>query len=256
MSKLLPKLEAHWKSHPYLALANGTPAENKAYCSKEGTFLELGEPMKQGARSDLQGVIASIAEGSTIHQLWSLHPEMMIKYNQGIKRCYDMTSPNLTQKATSSFELKDFNPNWPLDLINLVLGRKSVILWGKAGCGKTCFARAILPKALFVSHMDDLLKYDEGEHDGIIFDDMSFTHMPREAQIHIVDCEQPRSIHCRYQVANIPSGTKKIFTTNNPDGAIFLNGDGAIERRRVHYELKEGDAPVVAPFDFENIEWN
>jgi len=251
MSTLLPKLAAHWKSHPYLATAKGNQVSNVDYCKKGGTFWEHGEPLRQGARSDLQGVIASIAEGSTMKELWQKHPEQMIKFNQGIKRCYEMTSPNLTQKAIKSFELKDFNPAWPVGLIQNILGQKSVILWGEAGCGKTCFARAILPKALFVSHMDDLLKYDEGEHDGIIFDDMNFLHTPREAQIHIVDCEQPRSIHCRYNAASIPSGTKKIFTTNNYDGVIFVAGDGAIKRRVEVFELRQGGLPAPGELVFE-----
>jgi len=257
LGRLLKVLETHWKSHPFLAIAKGTPLQNAEYCSKEGIFLERGEAMKQGARSDLQAVIASIAEGSTIKELWEAHPIEMIKFGQGIKRCYDMTSPSLTQKAMKSFDLTEFPPSWPAGEIMLGLGEKSIILWGEAGCGKTCFARALLPNALFVSHIDDLLNYDQGAHDGIIFDDMSILHMPREAQIHIMDVEQPRSIHCRYQTANIPAGTKKIWTTNNDGGFIYLQGDAALERRvnKFHLKTVPDAVPDEPGFEFEVPEW-
>lgn len=116
---------------------------------------------------------------------------------------------------------------------------KSHIFWGEAGCGKTIYALQLMPKALFVTHMDDLVQFDATEHDGIIFDDMSFDHLHREAQIHIVDIDFPRSIHVRYQVAHIPPNTKKIFTTNKQDGAIFLTEDLAIKRRiKIHHLIK------------------
>jgi len=50
-------------------------------------------------------------------------------------------------------------------------------------------------------------------------------------EIHILDMTKDRSIHCRYQCASIPKGTKKIFTTNETDGACCLIEDGAIKRR-------------------------
>lgn len=109
------------------------------------------------------------------------------------------------------------------------LNRLSVVVWGESGCGKTTLAMTLLPNALIVTHMDDLMRYND-KFDGIIFDDMSFLHTPREAQIHIVDNAIPRSIHCRYNVARIPAGVKKIFTTNNYNGGIFLD-DVAIQRR-------------------------
>jgi len=107
----------------------------------------------------------------------------------------------------------------------------SVILWGESGCGKTTLARVLLPKALIVSHMDDLCQFDNKKHDGIIFDDMAFNHIPREAQIHLVDNDISRSIHCRYKVAKIPAKTYKLFTTNVAFGGIFDLSDKAIERR-------------------------
>lgn len=79
-----------------------------------------------------------------------------------------------------------------------------------------------------VSHMDQLKDYDATVHDGILFDDMSFKHMPRTAQIHIADMDDDRYIHIRYATAYIPKGTLKIATTNVRD---IFDDDAAIKRR-------------------------
>jgi len=114
---------------------------------------------------------------------------------------------------------------------------QSHIFWGPPGCGKTEYAKQLLPDALFVTHMDDLRQFSPENYTGIIFDDMAFAHMPREAQIHIVDFDNPRSIHVRYGTALIPAGTIKIFTTNVRDGRIFTD-DAAINRRLTIHHLE------------------
>jgi len=107
-------------------------------------------------------------------------------------------------------------------------GAICVAVVGPTGCGKTSWACRVVPKpALFVSHMDDLRAFRPGYHKGIVFDDMSFAHMPREAQIHLCDWLKPRSIHCRYGTSTIPAGTVKIFTANN----YPFSDDPAIARR-------------------------
>lgn len=70
---------------------------------------------------------------------------------------------------------------------------RSIVIIGAAGTGKTSWARKHVPKpALFVTHMD-VLKQLTARHKAIVFDDMSFKHLPREGQIAIVDREQPRA---------------------------------------------------------------
>lgn len=95
-------------------------------------------------------------------------------------------------------------------------------------------------RALMVSHTDELIQFNPDHHSGIIFDDYSCVNLFREAVIHILDIDNDRAIHCRYQIATIPANTKKIFTTNNLDGWIFkdeLRGDRAIERRIKRHHL-------------------
>lgn len=102
------------------------------------------------------------------------------------------------------------------------------IMVGPSGCGKTSYVKSKYPKILLVSHMDQLGTYDKDVHEGILFDDMAFQHMPRTAQIHIADMDDDRYIHIRYGMAFIPKGTLKICTTNIKD--IFTE-DAAIRRR-------------------------
>lgn len=89
------------------------------------------------------------------------------------------------------------------------------VLLGPSGCGKSAWAKRVCPKpALWVSHMDVLRMFRADYHKSIIFDDMAFTHMPLQAQIHLTDWVDGRQIHCRYGYATIPAKTVKIFTCN------------------------------------------
>lgn len=105
---------------------------------------------------------------------------------------------------------------------------KSLVLLGPPDCGKTNWAKKhALKPALFVSHLDRLKDFRLGLHKSIIFDDLDFKYLPRTAQIHLVDRENPRDIHIRYRVAHIPQGIQKIFTCNEEP----FTRDDAIKRR-------------------------
>lgn len=109
--------------------------------------------------------------------------------------------------------------------------KRSLILLGESGCGKTSWAKLYAPKpALFVSHIDQLRKFKNGFHKSIIFDDMCFTHLPVALQIPIVDIFDVRSIHIRYGVATIDANVPRIFTCNEGRIPVDVN-DAAIKRR-------------------------
>lgn len=94
--------------------------------------------------------------------------------------------------------------------------RLTLLIIGEAGIGKTTWAKQMMPRPiLFVSHLDDLRKFKPNFHKSILFDDVSITHMPQTAQIHLVDTENPRSIHVRYGTVRIPANTPKVFTCNS-----------------------------------------
>lgn len=216
----------------HLELRRGTAEQARAYCLKEESrtstplVVELGTISKpaQGKRTDLDRALDDIREGATIGQLWADHPKVMVRYRGAMQEAISRLGP---QKKRKTFPLETFT-NVP----EFEEGY-SHILCGPAGCGKSALVKAKYPTALWVTHMDDLVQFDGDRHEAIIFDDMSFTHMPRGAQIHIVDQDDDRSIHVRYTVAHIPANTIKVFTTNVRQ--IFDLDDPAIKRRvKVH----------------------
>lgn len=210
----------------HLEVSKGSAEQNRKYCSKDGIIKEFGDLPQQGKRSDLVAVQDAIKKGATEKEIAETHFGTWVKYRKSLQAYRELIH---TRPSISKWKLTDFPGEW-LSAGN-GLREYSLIFWGLPGIGKTEFAKACMPGALLVSHVDDLLLYDPNEYSGIIFDDMSFTHMPRSAQIHIVDSDNGRSIHCRYRTAWIPPNTQKIFTTNEHEGRIFDLDDGAIRRR-------------------------
>jgi len=106
------------------------------------------------------------------------------------------------------------------------------VIQGPTGIGKTQFALAHFENPLFISHIDDLKKFDG--HDGLVFDDCDYRHWDRTHQIHLIDTKQERTIHARYSNARRPANIPMIFTTND---RVF-SYDPAIERRYKEIEYK------------------
>lgn len=223
-----PQVKAILGQRVHLEVRRGSFEQAQEYCEKDGAFSTFGERVSKGSgkRTDLDLLAQEIRDGRSKRELAEEHGSSFIKYSKGIDNYYDLF-------AVAKYQVC----NGPWKWAHNFLYDKSVILWGAAGIGKTEYAKYLLPNALFVSHMDDLGGFNS-HYDGIIFDDMSFIHLPRTAQIHILDVDNQRSIHIRYKTATIPAHTKKIFLTNEINGRVFDLQDAAIARRCEVLELQ------------------
>lgn len=140
------------------------------------------------------------------------------------------------KKTIVKYTLEDFNIP-PIDF-----EEKAVLIWGKTNSGKTHFAKAHFSNPLVASQMEDLHNLGE-EHDGIVFDDMSFVKWPPNSVIHLLDWDEDRSLYSRYRNVHIPANTRKIFTynTENPFYEPFIPEEQreAIERRLKRINVTE-----------------
>lgn len=211
--------------HPEVSLekTRGTAAQNREYCQKDGDFWETGDLPAQGARTDLKEIQEMIENGCSDLQIAKDYFGQWCRMRSSFSAYRNLV---IAKRVRVSYEIESFPESWR----NIEM-KDTNILWGESGIGKTQFVKALVPNILMVSHIDELLTFKPELYDGILFDDMSFTHLPRTAQIHLVDSDDDRAIHCRYNVAHIPAGTRKFFTTNEFEGRIFDIDDGAIARR-------------------------
>jgi len=234
-------------------------ARCQKYCMKDGNYLtnlsawEL--PTTSTAKKVWIAAIQRAKQGETseaaamiMHespQQFIISNTSIMAYLQSLKETTYAAPmiPDMTRYKTKSF------PTWdPL---------KTLILWGPSGIGKTSLAIHLLHgKGLLVSQIDSLRRFGPN-YSGIILDDMSLMgdpitkkgQWPVEGQIHLVDNYNARQIRCRYENADIPARTLKIWTTNKRPCEILDVHEEAIQRRIEAWELKltsKGKVKVVS----------
>lgn len=198
--------------------------------------------MGAGRRTDLEAVRAAIQEGVDKRQLVNDHFEAYIKYHAGIDKAIAILKPPTVVRGDHALESFAAAPRgWqPIDAESLAT--RFIILTGPSGIGKTQFALAHFQNPLFVSHIEQLKQLEGGDYDGVIFDDMSFAHFPREARIHLCDLKFDREIHCRFANAKLPAKFPRILTTNKSFQEVMFkpeedHTDYAIARRCHVYNL-------------------
>lgn len=219
----------------YLRNMKGRVHQAWAYAIKDETRVAgpwiLGECPSYGNKkpdTTYQDALAAptVKEGLAIVK--ANKPRDFCLYGATIER---NLNANLKKPFIHKYMLEDFL-HAEMDLKD-----KSTVLYGPSNTGKTSFAIAHFKNPLVISHMDGLSKLNS-DHDGIVFDDLSFLHWPPESVIQLVDQELDRDIHIRYRTATIPANTPRVFTHNTRD--IFYKPEIGEEQkkaidRRVNY---------------------
>lgn len=171
-----------------------------AYCKKDKEFITNMEEDPFAKALQCENV------NEAMDYLWKKRPQCMALNGDRIERNMAKRMKPAVIQRTDHEKYKWF----PQEDI------RSTLLIGKSGIGKTQYAlwSKHFEKPLLVSHMDQLLEFDNTIHDGIVFDDMDFSYLPVSTQLHLLDWDIERNVHVRYRTAHIPAQTKKIFTAN------------------------------------------
>jgi len=67
-------------------VANGSPQDNRTYCSKDGNFVEWGVIPVQGRRTDMETLVDNIKSGASIAEIADAQPGMAIRYLGNIQK--------------------------------------------------------------------------------------------------------------------------------------------------------------------------
>jgi len=220
----LKKRNGRGAFHPNIQSCR-SPSKVMKYCMKDGKYItnidKLISPFDEAIELSKKRKISE-----AIELLQDKQARTMVLY-------YDRIVSNLNSIAGMEDDLprKSFSVFLTNYFLEIWDKTRTLILTGKSGFGKTCFMITLYNHPLLVSHLDNLKRYNSKFHDGIIYDDMSFLHIPRECQIHVVDFEMPRSINVKHTVVHIPPLTTKCITTNRLSGNVVDIYDAAIKRR-------------------------
>jgi len=219
--------------HPNIQVCRNDTAVIK-YVQKDTEFIST---IKKGLYTRLIEKAKENKLQEAMDLLVDEKPAEFVRYGKYIKE-------NLQTLVEEVSEEEKFEFYQPPDIQFWDPTRASLWLVGKTGVGKTEYAKTLFTRPLLVSHMDQL-KDLKPKHDGIIFDDMSFCHWPREATIHITDINNKRGINVKHGCIVIPKGLPRVFTSNK--WIWPADETGAIARRicrvKVNFDLRKSLVP-------------
>lgn len=180
----------------------------ETYVRKDGNVLEEGPQSPESAWQDILSVAVDESVESALLLLAEKRPRDFALHatsaEANLKRWRAMkTRPTPMCKPIESFtHAPRINPDW-----------KVLIVAGRTGLGKTQWAKALMPGAPVLRHLDLLSEFDLSH--GLVLDDIGVGHLPFTMILNLLDFEEDGHIHVRYRVAVIPAGTRRIFTTNH-----------------------------------------
>lgn len=215
--------------HPNFEIAK-SPSAVQRYCKKDSDYITnmvfgTAERARELAkRGEIEDALRLIMEEQP-REILNLE-----RWKKGFKIVARLSSKSTILKSDFKFLRVAGIDKWDRT-------KKALVLWGPSCLGKTQYAKQLFKNPLFVRHTDKLKQFCSYKHDGIIFDDMNFSHWPRESCIHLLDLDEDADINVKCSMVTIPAGTPRVITTNNQPSDIFSAFDKAIRRRHVSIEI-------------------
>lgn len=218
--------------HGNYQVAKNAAAVQK-YCKKEGNYITNIE-------FEITRDVIDIARKGNIKQAFNnLVEHMPMEVIQRGSKLVENLNILKSQSLVKPYVRDDFHDNFHVMLWERKYKTKKA-LWihGPTNTGKTEYAKTLFDKPLLVRHMDQLRGINTHFYDGIIFDDMSFSHWPRESVIHLCDLQNASGINIKHGVVELPAKVPRVFVSNVP---IFNEDPTKAINRRIYYAHIETD---------------
>lgn len=189
---------------PHVEIAKGSAEQNRVYCCKDEEYIEWGEPMKQGQRSDLQAVCDAIRGGTaTVGQMMDDDPYIYHQYGRTLQAVEDRHRSKLRRTEAP-------NVRW---------------YWGTPGAGKSRLADEEAGVDAYVLAIEDKGWWDDynGE-ENVLIDDFRPSDMKFNTLLRILDRTRfkvPRRGRCP-----TPLLAKNIWVTSSQNPTYMYTGVG------------------------------
>lgn len=206
----------HWEK------ANGTPIQNKTYCSKEGgtDFWEKGELPMQGARMDLLAIKRKLDEGTSTTELMQMDFESCSRHIKFFDRY-----------VSSIAQPRDFKTkvNW---------------YWGPTGTGKSRLAALQAGDGAYWKN-DTKWWCGYQSHENVIIDDMRAGHFTFNALLRLLD-RYPLKVELKGATVEFVARTVWITCPYHPEKLYEEREDIAQLIRRIDNvrEFKNGQTII------------
>lgn len=157
-------------SKAHLEATNGTAAQNRDYCIKDGNFVEWGEMPKQGTRTDLKGLKDEILAGKKVSEILLEMPHMYHLYGRTLNAIEAVANESISR-------------------VTLGIKTKGYWIWGPTGVGKSYMARQMFKGCTFYVLPNDKNGWWEGYkgQDVVILDDFRAKDLEFNKLLQMVD---------------------------------------------------------------------
>lgn len=203
--------------HPNIQSARN-PGACLQYCAKEGQYQDYGAVptgTRKRARLELDRVF-ELAKGADKAEFNKEAMQAGLSF-QWAKELWESEHKDKSRTIPVDYTADMSREHAQLHLLGPASSNQVVtVITGPTGCGKTSWAKRVCKKpGLFCRHLEDLKLFEVGYHQSIIFDDLTFSHLPRDTQLYLVDMNDPITLHVRHTVIRLPAGIERIFTNNH-----------------------------------------
>ncbi len=231
--------------NPHIECCRGSAQQNIDYCKKAGDWEEHGESKThQGQRTDIEAVTKAIDDGASAAEVARSNPEIWVKFHKGL------ISYEAKTKAAPR------------------VGRSACIwLWGKAGTGKSYFAKSRHPGRLYIKEPGH--KWWDGyvNQEATLMDDMDFRDgfwSSKEGFRHLLRLADEGPAQVEYKGGMIEFNSRFLYISSEHPPEFYWSGNeleqvtsrfGIIRELRGEYKrTRKEDARIMAETALEQVE--